>query len=81
MMTIEISCEEVLREISRYVDGEISGDLRQLIEAHFKTCDHCTAILDGTRNILRLVGDGRAFEVPAGFGSRLYSRLEAELHR
>jgi hypothetical protein len=72
---IEISCVEVWREISNYVDGDVSLELRARIEAHFKICKHCTAVLDGTRNVVRLVGDGEAFEVPAGFSRRLYSKL------
>ena len=78
-MIIEISCIEVWREISKYVDGEIDGELRQRMEAHFKICKHCSAILDGTRNVVRLVGDGNGFDVPAGFSKRLYSKLEAML--
>lgn len=75
MMIIEISCVEVWREISNYVEGDIDPELRARIKAHFKTCRHCTAIHDGTRNVVRLVGDGEAFDVPVGFRQRLYSKL------
>ena len=37
MATIEISCVEVWREISDYVDADISAELRLRMEAHFKT--------------------------------------------
>jgi hypothetical protein len=75
MLTIEISCVEVWRELSSYIEGEVSPELRTRIEEHFKTCKHCTAIHDGTRNVIRLIGDGEAFEVPIGFSQRLYSKL------
>ena len=74
-MIVEISCVEVWREISNYVDGNIDPMLRARIEAHFKTCKHCNAVHDGTRNVVRLIGDGRAFEVPASFSKRLYNKL------
>ena len=74
-MTLEISCVEVWREISNYVDGNVDPELRARIEAHFKTCKHCSAVCDGTRNVVRLIGDGRAFEVPASFSTRLYDKL------
>jgi len=74
--TIEISCVEVLREISNYLNNEISGELRERMEAHFKVCKHCTAVLDGTRNVVRLVGDGRVFQMPDGFSQRLYKKLQ-----
>jgi hypothetical protein len=44
-------------------------------------CKHYSAVLDGTRNIIKLVADGAEFEVPAGFGSRLYAKLNASLDK
>jgi len=73
---IEISCLEVWREISNYIDGEISPELRARMEAHFKVCAHCTAILDGTKNVVKLVADGVEYELPEGFSQRLYNRLK-----
>ena len=64
MATIEISCVEVWREISSYLGDEISAELRERMEAHFKVCAHCTAVLDGMRNVVHLVGDGRIFQMP-----------------
>ena len=79
LATIEISCIHVWREISNYIDGEIEPELRRRMEEHFKGCEHCSAILDGTKNVVRLVGDGRVFDLPAGFSSRLKDRLQKEL--
>ena len=78
-MVIEISCTEVWREISNYIDDAVDPELRARMEAHFKVCKHCTAVLDGTRNVIKLVADEADFEVPAGFGARLYSKLNASL--
>jgi anti-sigma factor RsiW len=78
-MVVEISCEEVWREISNYLEGEISAEMRARMEEHFKGCKHCTAVLDGTRNVVQLVGDARAFELPAGFSNRLYRKLNRRL--
>ena len=75
MPEIEISCLEVWREISNYIDQEIDPELRRRMEEHFKVCEHCSAILDGAKNVVRLVGDGRVFDLPAGFSERLKKRL------
>ena len=81
-MVIEISCSEVWREISNYIDDAIvDAELRARMEAHFKVCKHCAAVLDGTRNVVKLVADEAEFEVPAAFRSRLYSRLNASLRK
>ncbi len=74
-MVVEISCEEVWREVSNYLEGEANAELRVRMEEHFKGCKHCSAVLDGTRNVVRLVGDATAFDLPAGFSDRLYQKL------
>jgi hypothetical protein len=74
--TIEINCREVWRELSNFIDGTVDPKLRRRMEDHFKDCEHCSAILDGTRNVIQLVGDGRAFDVPKGFSERLKKRIE-----
>ena len=75
MPTIEISCVEVWREISNYLDEDISVDLRERMEKHFGACAHCTAVLDGTRNVVGLVGDGTLVQMPQGFNKRLYDKI------
>jgi anti-sigma factor (TIGR02949 family) len=77
MSIIEISCVEVWREISNYLDGEISAELRERMRAHFEACAHCSAVLDGTRNVVQLVGDGRTFPLPEEFSARLYKKIHA----
>jgi hypothetical protein len=70
---IEIDCKEVWRQISNYLDNEVEPGLRASMTSHFKDCAHCSAVLDGTRNVVELVGDGRAFKIPAS--QRLYKKL------
>ena len=79
--TVEISCLEVFREISNFIEGELDPQLRARLEAHFKDCAHCSAVIDGTRNVVRLVGDGKTFDLPAGFSDRLKERLAAAKKR
>jgi len=76
---IDIPCEHVWREISNYIEGEVSPELREQMERHFRTCHRCLAVLNGAKNVLTLIGDERSFPLPAGFGERLYSRLEEHL--
>jgi anti-sigma factor RsiW len=79
MAILEISCVEVWQEISNYIDDEISPDLRARMEAHFKACEHCTAIVDGAKNVVQIVADERAFDLPANFGKRLFAKFEKEI--
>jgi len=46
---------------------------------HFKDCAHCRAILDGTRNVVKLVENGKAFEIPASTTQKFYKKLSGYL--
>ena len=72
---VEISCLEVIRELSNYIDKDVTPQLREQIVAHLPGCSHCTAIYDGLRNTIKLTADGRAFDLPAGFSQRLRAKL------
>jgi hypothetical protein len=76
MSVIEISCPEVWREISNYIDDDVDPELRARMEAHFRVCAHCTAVLDGTKNVVKLVADGVEYELPGGFSERLYNKIK-----
>lgn len=70
-----VNCEQVWREISNYLEGDVDAGLRAAMDAHFRTCARCQTVLEGTRNVVRLYGDERMIEVPSGYGRRLERRL------
>jgi anti-sigma factor RsiW len=74
-----IKCEDVWREISNYLDGEVGAELQLAIEEHFHECKRCAAVVAGTRNVIQLYGDERMQEVPLGFSSRLHRRIESSI--
>jgi predicted anti-sigma-YlaC factor YlaD len=71
---IEIDCYQVRRELSDYLEGDLTPQLRLRIGEHLRTCDHCRAVDDGLRNIMRLLGDEEVIELPEGFSQPLYKR-------
>jgi hypothetical protein len=76
-----VTCEEVWREVSNYLDGDVSPDLRAAMEEHIRGCQKCSAILDGARNVIGLYGEERMFEPPLGFSQRLHRRLQENMPR
>ena len=72
-----LDCKHVWEQVSDYIDGSVTPEMKQAIERHLANCRNCSAVVDSTRNILVLVGDERTFEVPVGFGQRLHDRLQA----
>ncbi len=80
-LQFEITCRQVWREISNFLENDVAPDLRARLELHFADCNHCRALLDGTRNTVTLIADGRAFELPADVSQRMYSRLSEFLKK
>jgi len=78
---VEISCVEVWREISNYVDDGVDPELKARMELHLKNCSHCRAVLNGTRNTVRLLTDGEWYPLPSGFTERLFLRLSSECRK
>jgi len=75
---VAVGCEQVWPEISNYIDGEVDPTLRSALDEHFGRCTRCTAVLEGTRNVVQLYGDERLFQVPLGYSWRLKRRLKEE---
>ena len=72
---MDISCLEVIRELSNYIDKDVTPKLREHLLAHLSGCSRCTAVYNGLRNTITLTGDGRAFDLPASFSQRLRAKL------
>jgi hypothetical protein len=76
-----LNCEQVWREVSNYIEGDVDAALRSSMDDHFRTCHRCASVLAGTRNVVQLYGDECMLEVPAGFSQRLEKRLVNRLAR
>ncbi len=74
-IVVEIDCYRVHRELSNYLERDLSPELRLQIEKHLAGCSHCKAVHDGMRNIVQLLVDERAIHLPEGFSRRLYRRF------
>ena len=71
-----MDCKEVLANMSCYVDGDGSGELRKALQEHIAHCRRCRVVFDTTGQMLKIVTDVEPFEVPLAVSARLYNRLE-----
>jgi anti-sigma factor RsiW len=78
---ITLSCEEVRREISNYLDDDMSPSMRRSLETHLEQCRKCAVLLDSTHNVLVLLADEQRFELPAGFSVRVREILAKEFEK
>ena len=71
-----MECKEVMANMSCYIDGDGSEELRQLLREHVTQCRRCRVVFDTTGQMLGIVRDAEPFEVPLAVSARLYNRLE-----
>ncbi len=71
-----LDCKHVLSELSNYLDGEVSPELKRVIEEHLAGCHRCTLVYDTTRKTLKIVTEVEAFELPLHISARLHVRLQ-----
>jgi len=76
---LDITCQEVWRELTNYMEDDVTAEMRERIAEHLSACAHCRAVYDGSKNVVQLLGNGKTFELPSGFSRRLYDRLQAGL--
>jgi len=69
------NCKDIFRQISSYLDGDLSEDLKQTIREHLKGCHHCQVVIDSTRKTIELYCDGKLFPLPADVRERLHQML------
>ena len=66
---ILITCADVRRGLSDYIEDDVTLGLRVRIDQHVSTCAGCKAVYDGVRNLLTLVSTGEIIELPPGFSA------------
>ncbi len=70
-----MKCEELLKILSEYVDGEIDPSLCKEFERHLAGCDPCKVVVDTVRKTITLYRESEVWETPFDFRNRLHALL------
>ena len=70
-----LSCREFLAEFGDYLDGLLTEEVHQELEAHLSQCRTCQVIHDSTRKTLTLVSDSGTFELPEAATDSLITKI------
>lgn len=72
-------CKEYLKQLSDYVDGELSAELCTSLERHMQGCTNCRIVVDTLRKTIDLYQEESQDEVlPQNVRSRLFARLKLD---
>jgi len=76
-----ISCDQVLAELSMFLDDEAAVSLRRDLETHLAECRTCRVLYDSTLKTLRIVIDSRSFDLPEGISERMIASIMKKVGR
>jgi anti-sigma factor RsiW len=76
-----LTCDDVIREISNYIDGDVDVAIKREIEIHLRDCEGCTIIVSQTRLTVEMFFDSEPVELPQDVRLRLHEALRHKLRR
>jgi len=80
-MKNKMTCDELLKYLSDYIDNELDEELTAEAQAHLGTCRNCRVVLDTTQQVIFLFRRQGARRIPAERRQRLFSQLEEAFSR
>lgn len=70
-----MKCEELLKALNDYVDGDIDPAICEGFEEHLAGCNPCQVVVDNVRQTITLYRAGEPYEMPPEFRQRLHQIL------
>ena len=74
-MAKKLECEEVLEQLSEYLDEDARAELCRAIEAHMQQCHDCQVEVDTLKKTILLYQADRTIEVPVAVNAKLQAAL------
>ncbi len=77
-MSHGMKCQEILEQLSAYIDDELEARLCAEIEAHLAGCPDCRAMVDTLRKTVTLYRECEPDDLPPDVRDRLYKVLRLD---
>jgi anti-sigma factor RsiW len=71
-----MKCQQLLKALNEYVEGQIDPAVCQELEKHLADCNPCRIVVDTLRKTISLYKEGEVYELPADFKERLHQALK-----
>lgn len=74
-----MTCAELIRYLSDYLDNELDEDLAAEARHHLETCQNCQVVLDTTQKAILLCKQTGRTTIPMERRSRLFHQIQKAL--
>ena len=72
-----MKCDDLLKALNDYVDGDIDPGVCQEFEQHLAGCNPCQIVIDNIRQTITLYRRGEVYPMPERFRASLHDCLRA----
>jgi anti-sigma factor RsiW len=70
-----VKCNDFLKELSDYLDGRITEDLKTELDEHLHWCHECHVVMNTTKKTIEIYRDNQIYELPTGLRTRLHDEI------
>jgi hypothetical protein len=70
-----MNCDELLKAMNDFVDGDVEPGVCEEFEKHLSGCNPCQIVVDNIRKTITLYQDGEPYPLPEDFHSKLCGKL------
>jgi hypothetical protein len=73
-----MNCTDLLSHLSDYFDENLTAALRNEIQVHTDSCQHCRVVLNTTRQTIEVYKGNEIYEVSTELRERLHTAIMAK---
>jgi len=74
-----LNCREAIREVSNFLDGDLSDGLKRELERHFAECEECNLVVVQTKKTIEIFIQSEPVDLPHEVRARLHGTLRKRL--
>ncbi|MGC1415473.1 MAG: zf-HC2 domain-containing protein [Candidatus Acidiferrum sp.] len=74
-----MNCQDIIHELSTYIDGELDASMKHELEEHLEECHECKLVVNQTKKTIQIFCDCEPVELPGDVRNRLHDALRRKL--
>lgn len=75
----DMECQDIVKNLNGYIDGELDSELCNQLETHIQSCPKCQVVVNTLKKTIHLYQvDGEQTSLPEDARKRLYACLDLE---
>ena len=76
-----MDCDDLLKQLNEYVDGNLQPGVCDEFRLHLKDCNPCQIVVDNIRQTIKLYKNGQEMPLPEACRAKLHALLKDRFDR